>query len=214
MSSEGHKALAFGVATLALVVTALVIGPRLLGFASGPQNEIVLELKKLERTGFDLVVEGKPLRGVTVQYQRLSVIVEPNGERATATGTLDFTGTFGSETVVSSLGFEQLPFALRGGSWELLKGPAPRLQALVLALEQRRRALEAGDASDAGEAVRHARHRVTAWYIRFERGIAEVAEDSQRTGETRERPVDEKKTARLTLAETPDGTFVFAGEKQ
>lgn len=214
MSSEGHKALAFGVATLALVVTVLVLGPRLVGVASGPENELVLTLKKVERTGLDLVVEGKPLRGATVQFQRLAVAVEPSGDRAVATGTLDLTGTYARDTVVSSLGFEEIPFVLQDGSWDPVKGLAPRLSAILAALERRRRALDSAEAADGGEAVLHRRYRVTAWYIRSERESAQVAEDFQLTGETRERPVDEKRTVRLTLDPRPDGSFVIRGETQ
>jgi hypothetical protein len=214
VSSEGHKALAFGVATLALVVSVLVIGPRLLGVASGPENELVLTLKKLERTGLDLVVEGKPLRGAMVQFQRLAVQVEPSGQRAVATGTLDLNGTYDRDTVVSSLGFEEIPFVLQDGSWDPVKGLAPRLTAILAALERRRRALDADESADGGEPMLHRHYRVAAWYIRSERESAQVAEDFVLTGETRDRPVDEKRTVRLTLEPGPDGTFVIRGETQ
>src|SRR5205807_8653693 len=114
--------------------------------------------------------------------------------------TLDFDGELGS-TQVSSLGLEKIPFVLRGGNWEPQDSWAPRLLAIVRALELRRRSLQSGQprgaCSDAGVGdlfevlkVQNRALRATAWLIRSERDEALVSEDFRLEGETPDRPID------------------------
>lgn len=216
MTNEAQKALGFLLATGALVLTVLVLGPRLLGFASGPENEIILSLKKLERSGAEVTIGGRALRGPTLRFQRLSVTLEPTGDRALAVGTLDFTGDYARTTKVSSVGLEQVPFVKRDGFWEPLAGPFPRLEAIVRALEARRAEIEQGQALDGGlaEPMVRRRYQARAWYIRSDRELVQVSEDYRLTGESSARPVDEEGTVRLDLKEGPHGTFVFASGMQ
>jgi hypothetical protein len=156
------------------------------------------------------------------------VRVEPGGQRAEALATLDFTGTLG-DTDISSLGVEQIPFVLRSGSWVLEGRVAPRLAAVVVALEARRRALESGDTAalaqlmappeaDAGSeadaggsvgvgqpdpqtlvALKRRRYRAEAWFIRLERDEAVVTEHWHLEGDLPSRPVDQQGESRLIL---------------
>lgn len=217
MKDEGAKVLGFLAATVALGLVVAVFGDKLLGTAAGPENELITWLKKKERPGeaFD---EAGLLVGERVNYQRLSVVVAPDGQSATVSGTLDFTGTR-SGVKVSSLGFERVRFARRGDEWRPLDGPAPRLNAILRALDRRRRALQAGDIPDAegldraeAERLRRLQGRrftVEAWYIRSEKEGVEVSEDFHLEGELPERPVDERATRRLSLAEDSRGEFLF-----
>jgi hypothetical protein len=128
---------------------------------------------------------------------------------------------------VSSLGLERIGFRLRGRSdWTPSSGLAPRLVKVVWALEQRRRALEAGDraalslldpaVADGGAlpqsvedilAVSERRYRSLAWLIRFEREGALVTEDFRLEGNTPQRPIDQQGSVRLFV--DPDGEFFF-----
>lgn len=220
MKDDVQKLLAFMAVTFALVATAAVLFPRFLSFAGGPENDIITELKRAERTGLELPVAGRTLRGAAVQYQRLSVIVEPSGERATVTGTLDFTGSLG-DTKVSSLGLERIPFVKTLGGWQPLDGFAPRLQAIALALEHRRAGLESGallTPADGGPpspelarlaAMTHRVYSARAWYIRSEREEVTVSEDYRLQGAQPDRPVDEAGTTRLSLERAASGQFLI-----
>jgi hypothetical protein len=218
MSPEGQKVLGFVAATAALVLLVAVFGQRVLGVAAGPENELITQLKRLEVPGtvFD---ERTRLVGAKVSYQRLSVTIDESGQLATVTGTLDFTGTVGGATAVGSLGLEKVRFERRDDGWHLVDGPAPRLMAILRALERRRAALEAGVIPEApgldverAEVFRRLQQRVftvDAWFIRSEREGVEVAEDFRLTGALPERPVDEKGTRRLSLTEDARGEFSF-----
>ncbi|MCU0697009.1 MAG: hypothetical protein MUC96_10800 [Myxococcaceae bacterium] len=218
MSPEGQKVVGFVAATAALLLVVAVFGQRVLGVAAGPENELITQLKRLEQPGtvFD---ERTRLVGTKVSYQRLSVVVDASGERAVVTGTLDFTGTLGGAVAVGSLGLEKVRFERRDDGWQLVDGPAPRLCAILRALERRRQALQAGSIPDApgldverAELFRRLERRVftvEAWYIRSEREGVEVAEDFRLSGALPERPVDEKGTRRLSLSEDSRGEFSF-----
>jgi hypothetical protein len=123
-----------------------VVGPRVLGLAAGPEAEIITVLKRFEKEGVSLSLAGvaTELTSRELHYERITVRVEPGGQRAAVLTTLDFTGSLG-DTQVSSLGVEEVPFVLQDGDWEPERGEAPRLAAVVVALEARRRALEQGD---------------------------------------------------------------------
>lgn len=217
MKDEGAKLLGFIVATIALVLVIAVFGTKVLGAAAGPENELITWLKKQEAPGSTFDAAGD-LKGERVSYQRLSVIVAPDGQSATVSGTLDFVGQRNG-TRVSSLGLERVRFVRRDDEWRPVDGPAPRLNAIVRALDRRRRSLQAGDIPEADglDAVEAERYRriegrsftVEAWYIRSEKEGVEVSEDYRLTGRLPERPVDEKATRRLSLSEDGRGEFLF-----
>lgn len=217
MSRDGQRLLGFvvGIAVLALVLA--VLGQRVLGLAAGPEVEVITVLKKAERGVEWPIGAYGTLVGTKLQYQRLQVTVDPGGQTALATGTLDFEGVFDARTHVSSLGLERIPFVLKGTDWEPLGTIAPRLTAVVQALEVRRRTLNAKTLeTDGGShslielaSMRNRTYRSDAWFIRSERTDVEVAEDYRLTGDTRDRPVDEKATKRLSLAEDTLGSFFF-----
>jgi hypothetical protein len=217
VKDEGAKVLGFLVATIALVLVISVFGTKVLGAASGPENELITFLKKQEAPGAIFDAAGT-LKGEKVSYQRLSVIVAPDGQSATVSGTLDFVGQRDG-TRVSSLGFERVRFVRKDDEWRPLDGAAPRLAAIVRALDRRRRSLQAGDIPqaeglDAAEAERYRRiegrsFKVEAWYIRSEKEGVEVSEDYRLTGRLPERPVNEKATRRFSLSEDARGEFLF-----
>ncbi len=232
MSRDLQRLLTFALAMGAVLLVMGVAGQRLFGWAAGPEVEIVTQLKKAERTGVDWsVAPYGELHSLNLQYQRLSVVVEPGAQTAIATGTLDFTGVFtqpdGRQTKVSSLGLERVVFRLQGGDWVAEAQLGPRLCAIVRALEVRRRRLEAGDFFDSGvnpddagpmgDAAEIARlggyskreYRSEAWFIRSERDDVEVAEDYRLVAEAPAKPVDERATKRLTLKATQLGSFFF-----
>ncbi len=221
MARDAQRLLGFVLAIGAVGLTLAVLGGRLLGFAAGPEVELITQLKRAER-GVDLPVPPYgTLVSAKLQYQRLSVIVDEPAHTAIVTGTLDFTGVFNRDVQVSSLGLEKIAFVFKDGEWQPSAGVAPRLVAIVQALEVRRRRIEAGDFAteepDAGDPLETARfsamtrrvYRSDAWYIRSEREEVEVAEDYRLTGDTPDRPIDEKATKRLTLHEDRLGRFFF-----
>jgi hypothetical protein len=120
---------------------------------------------------------------------------------------------------ISSLGFERVRFVRKDDEWRAVEGAAPRLSAILRALERRRRALQAGDIPsadglDAEEAARYRRLQgrtfsVDAWYIRSEKEGVEVSEDYHLVGRLPERPVDERATRRVSLVEDSRGEFLF-----
>jgi hypothetical protein len=210
------------IAAIALAMVAL-LGPRMLGLAAGPEPEIITALKSFERDGLKLSLPGlaAPLTARELHFDRITVRVEPGAQRAEALATLDFTGTLG-DTEVSSLGVEQVPFVLKDGSWGPEGSAAPRLVAVVLALESRRRALEAGDLTalarlmgpdgDAGVAVgagdpewemlralKKRRYRSDAWFIRLERDEAAATEHWHLEGDLPSRPVDQQGERKMIL---------------
>lgn len=212
MTHDFQRFLAFVGATICLVLVGSVLGKRLLFEAAGPDGAIITHLKELERDGLSISTDAGTLLGSTLQYQRISVTLDAAGTRATVTSTLDFTGQLrradADFTRVSSLGLERATYVLDGTEWTPETNDAPRLVAIVKALDARRVALETGDTL-AGIAQR--RWQSQAWFIRSEREEVEVAEDYRLTGTTSERPIDEKATRRLSLQEDRDGGFSFPG---
>lgn len=220
--SQGFRALGFLAATAALVLAVAVLGPRLLGAAAGPEAELVTRLKNLERAGADWPVGAAgTLHATQVSFQRISVVLDGDGQGATVTSTLDLTGNFerpgGVErTKVSSLGLERARYRYRDGAWSPEASDAPRLLAILAALERRRALLsqpelpvDAGLESLAG--ITRRRYSSEAWFIRSERGDVTVSEDFRLEGDRRDRPVDERGTRRLSLAEDTGGMFTFPG---
>ncbi|KFE64010.1 hypothetical protein [Hyalangium minutum] len=212
------------IALMAFVMVALA-GPRLLGMAAGPEAEIIAVLKGLEKRGVSLSLPGvpAPLTSKDLHYERITVRVEPGGQRAEVLATLDFTGALG-ETNVSSLGVEQVFFVLRDGDWVPETLAAPRLAAVVRALEARRRALDQGDAAalaqlwgpgeedggggsvgvgepelDTVLALKQRRYRAEAWFLRLEREDAVATEHWRLQGDLPSRPVDQQGERHLNL---------------
>lgn len=216
------KAGAFAAAVIAAVLAVVLLGPRLLVRLGGAENELLVALKSLEREGFSIPLREGTLRSERLHYQRMSVSVDEAAGRGVVRCTLDFTGTFGAGTRVSSLGYELVPFEWRSGAWEPSEGPAPRLAAIVAALERRRRQEERGPAglADPGEPRADAvgsvdrRYRAEAWYVRSERELVEVAEDYRLSESRPDRPVDERGTRRLAGRAPSEldggGFFMFA----
>lgn len=223
------------IAVLAAGLAAAVLMPRVLGLATGPEVEIITALKRTERDSLVLQVPGspEPLRGKVHHYARITVSVEPGGERAVAWATLDLTGTLGT-TEVSTLGVERIPFVRHGTEWQPQGSLAPRLVAVVRALDARRRALEAGDTraldalrapeggadgggADGGEAegealaqlleLQRRHYRALAWYVRLERDEAVANEQWHLEGVTPSRPVDEEGERQLTLIRSEEEFF-------
>ncbi len=221
-SSEDWSRLG-GVFILVLAGAALgvLLVPRLLGVAAGPEAEIITVLKSTERDGLSLTLPGvaEPLRSRKHHFARITVNVEPGGERAVAWATLDFDGQLG-RTGISSLGVERVPFVRRGREWVPANLAAPRLAAVVRTLEARRRALEAGDrqtlagllapgmeaSTGGGEAelarvmeLQRRRYRAETWLLRLERDEAVATEAWRLEGQLPSRPVDEKGQRRFSL---------------
>lgn len=220
--SQAQRALGFLAATVGLALAVAVLGPRLLGAAAGPEAELVTRLKTVERNGLTLALPGVgTLHGTALAFQRISVTLDADGQAATVTSTLDFTGNLAREgelerTRVSSLGLERARYRWTDGDWVPESTDAPRLSAILAALEARRRFLDSGALPpDAGlDALREMTRRVytsEAWYVRSERGEVLVSEDYRLQGDRPDRPVDERGTRRLSLVEDTAGMFNFPG---
>jgi hypothetical protein len=229
--------LLIGAFALALLATSLP----LLALSAGPRAEILTSLKTLEHRGLVLGVPGTSalLRSSKVHYGRLSVAPGEGGAPALAHATLDFEGTLGA-TRVSSLGVEQVPFAPgprtdgAAGRWTPVGRAAPRLVAVVAALEARRQALEAGDRARltalgpegtrvedlrgaAAEAlaqvlaVQGRAYRVEAWFVRLERDEVTVGERWRLQGQGPEGAVDRRGERRLLLKRSGEEFFFSPG---
>lgn len=217
MNREVSRFLGFLAATGAVGLIIAVLGSRFLGAASGPDGAIITHLKKLERDGTAQQLACGQLLGPKLQFERISVALDADGEGATVTSTLDFTGelrrTAGVPTRVSSLGLERARYRLKDGEWVAESTDFPRLVTIVEALERRRSALERGEVQpDGGVPWPGLSHRVyssLAWFIRSEREDVQVSEDYQVQGWRPDRPVDEKATRRLSLREDARGLFSF-----
>ncbi len=191
---------------------AVVLLPKLLGFAAGPEAELVTRLKQSERAGLEVPVKGHPatIKSRRHEYQRLSVEVNLEEQRADVAGTLDFEGTLGL-TRVHSLGSERVRFTLEEGEWEAKDGFAPQLGRVVAALERRRVELERGLLSEPSRwgisrkeaaallAIEGRSYQAQDWFIRLEPGSARVTEEFRVQGTLPERPVDDKGRTDLSL---------------
>jgi hypothetical protein len=206
--SQGQRFLAFAAATLALVAALAVLLPRLLG-AAEPEGAVLTAVKALERRAPAGPLSFGTLSPASVLYQRLEVHLDPSGETALVTGTLDLEGAVlrpgeSEPTRVSSLGLERIPFRRQGGDWEATRGGWPLLAAALEALEARRRDREQERPPGAGRR----RFRARAWYLRSEREGVTVAEDwrlEEAATPASTGPVDELGTTRLVLRGLPDG---------
>lgn len=217
-----------------LLVVALVggllwqFGGKLLGAAGGPELEMLSALKDTEREGLSFQPSpGKPpVTSMRHHYDRVTVQLEVAARRAEAVATLDFEGRWGSARV-GSLGLEKVPFQFVDGRWGATSGLAPRLSAILRALEARRQALETGDREglaalsggtlapspelDALLSVSARRLEVKAWLLRSERDEVLVTEEVRVLGTLPDRPVDELQTRRLYLTPGGDGFLFLRG---
>jgi hypothetical protein len=217
MSQEGSRFLAFVAATVALGLVIAVFGSKLLGSAAGADGQIITFMKRLEREGVEEALPFAPLLASRLQFQRISVVLDADGQGATVTSTLDLTGEVrrlrAPHTTVSSLGLESARFRLKDGEWVPDGSVMPRLERILAALERRRQALERGERQpDGGIAwpeVSGRTYSSLAWYIRSEREDVAVSEDYRLQGTTPDKPVDEKATRRLSLQEDSAGLFSF-----
>jgi hypothetical protein len=215
-----------------LVLLAVVfLAPRLLDLAAGPDAAIRSALQQGEGAGRVLSIPGfsESLVSRRLHFDRVTTHFDSPGEGAYALSTLDFEGTVDS-IKVSSLGVERVLFERAGDQWRPVQGLAPRLTAVIAALEARRESLESADAErleslaaspEIGRAARKdelfgrvasspkPRYHVTAWYIRLERDGALVTEEYQ-TGTLDGQSGEKKGTRRLTL-ERRGSQFLFSG---
>lgn len=221
--NELRKVLALGLAVLVVVGLAVIWAPRLLGKVAGADTDVITLVKEAERDGLEIELGATgTLKGNKVSYQRITVTTEPDGTKATLLATLDFTGKLG-RTEVSSLGVEKVSFRKDGVDWHPEGSLAPRLAAVVVALEARRRAFAAGDRAaltrlsrgaalgDEGEAwlaLTERKLQVDAWFIRLERDEATVSEQYRLDGFGRDRPFRASGPKRLTLRAS-GGEFFF-----
>lgn len=212
MNREFQKFLGFAGAVGALVLVVSVLGERFLFSVSGPETAIITRLKGVEREGLEIITPVGTLVGGTLQYQRISVSLDADGQGAIVTSTLDFTGVLkrndGAETKVSSLGLEKARYRLVEDAWVPETNDAPRLLSIITALDERRVAIDAGAAYPE---IQNRRWVSQAWFIRSERDDVEVAEDYRLTGSTLDKPIDEKSTRRLSLREDGAQRFSFPG---
>ncbi|WP_338868143.1 hypothetical protein [Myxococcus stipitatus] len=216
------------IAGLAVLAACALLVPRLLGFAAGPEVEVITALKRTESYGLSLSVPGAsaPLTSQVHHFARITVTVEPGGKRAVAHSTLDFKGTLGA-TQVGTAGVERSPFVSKRGDWVPETTESPQLVAVVRALEARRRALESADADALARLVapgnpgvagpeweelklmRGRVYRAEAWYIRLEREEAQVTEHWRLQGSLPSRPVDTRGQRSLSLTLHGD-EFLFS----
>ncbi|WP_434381777.1 hypothetical protein [Melittangium boletus] len=223
------------IALLAAGLALLVLAPRRLGVATGPEVEVITWLKTTERDGLVLRLPGvaDPLRIQEHFFARITVDVAPDGAHAVAWATLDLKGMLG-RTRVSSLGVERVPFVRRGRDWVPEGLAAPRLGAVLRALDGRRQALETGDrtrltallaggtpgAAGLGEgadevekvlAVQRRHLTVDAWYLRLERDDARATEVWRLEGVLPSRPVDDRGERPLSLIRREEEFFFSPG---
>lgn len=203
----------FGLMALVAVVGSgvVLLGPKCLSAAAGPEGGLVAMLKEAEGKGF--TVPGPlPLKIDKASFDRLSVRLPAPGV-AVVDATLDCEGHAGA-TQVSSLGVEQVAFEVRDGDW-VAPSLAPRLGQVVEALELRRQTLERDGLPDGGDwpgsALERRRLSAQAWFIRLERKGAEVTERYRLQGDTPERPVDLVAEKRLSLERRDSGFFFPEG---
>jgi hypothetical protein len=203
-------------------------GGKLLGAAGGPELEILSALKDSEKDGLALQpASGRAaVTSVRHHYDRVTVQLDVPARRAEAVATLDFEGQWGNARV-GSLGLERVPFQFVDGHWAPAAGLAPRLSAILGALEARRQALERGDRTALAElsgghvtgspeleallALRGLRLEVKAWLLRSEREEVLVTEEVRVHGTLPDRPVDELQTRRLYLTPRGDGFLFLRG---
>ncbi|MFT3709242.1 MAG: hypothetical protein QM817_16505 [Archangium sp.] len=218
MNRELTRIFGFALVAIALTLVVAVLVESIFKRGGGPEGAIVTRLKGFESDGLKLATaDGGLLWAAKPGFQRISIQLDANGEGAEVTSTLDFTGTLdrGQKTKVSSLGLERARYELKRGDWVPVTNDAPRLMAIVSALEQRRDELERGaPLGDGGipfpDVKLPRQYRAESWFIRSERETVEIAEDSRLIGTAPDRPVDEKRTTRLSLEED-GGLFRFPG---
>lgn len=223
MPKEFKRILGFAAAAIALTLIVAVLVESIFKRGGGPEGAIVTRLKKFESDGLRIeLADAGTLVSSKASYQRISVVLDADGEGAEVSSTLDFVGAIERgglpklQTTVSSLGLEKARYRNESGEWLPEQGnDAPRLLAILGTLEGRRVAIEKGAPllSDGGVPFPDVQvprtYRADAWFIRSERQQIEIAEDWRLIGSAPDRPVDEKRTTRLSLEEDAAGFFRF-----
>lgn len=229
---ERSQAAAAGVFLAVLLggIALVVIVPRVLRIAAGPDAEVIAELKATEKTGLTLEIPGAEAPLVTSQhrYDRFIASLEPTGDLLRMAATLELQGKLG-RVRVGAFTVERLEYVPDGSDWTAREGTAPALVAVLAALEKRRRALEAfdrpalealrapGAEAPIGEVrelellatLRNRRYETTAWYVRVEGEEAVVTEDYRLMGDLPSQPVDRKASRRLLLRKTGPEFFFW-----
>ena len=135
------------IAVLALGAALAVLRPRACsGAAAGPEAEIITALKEAEHDGLSLPVPGAavPLVSRSIHFARITVSVAPGGRSAPRPAPRWTSRRAGPHRGQHRWGGADALRRYADGDWRP-EGPlAPRLLAVVTALEARRRALEAG----------------------------------------------------------------------
>ena len=234
MTPDGRRGL---LAVAVLGGLALVGGilwaslPRMLAATGGPEPELLAQLRIAERTLAPIPVAGveQPFQPRSLHFDRISVDVDGDGERATLVGTLDARGRIGP-VEVSSLGRERLHFVRQAGRWQLEGVLAPALSAALSTLSLRARLLGGRSVDELSMLVGAAdRERVLndprlapilgiaghrwepqAWYLRSERDGVVATEEA--VLHRPERP-PEARAGRFRLLPSTEGDrrFVFEG---
>lgn len=150
MKQQSTRALAFVVATAAVVTGVVFLATRVLE-RQAPEGEILTAMKRLEVTCPDAALASGTLHAARVRLDFPTVAIATDGASAWVAATLDFDGTFAGEVRVSSLGVERIQLLRRADKWEVAKPPFPTLSGIVGVLSARNRG-------------------ATAWFIRSERG--------------------------------------------
>jgi hypothetical protein len=212
--------LSFFAVVAALTLAGVVLLPRLLPFTGSPQTDVLVALKRLEQEGIRTSIPGspEPLTSQRFRLDRLTVELSPDGRRAQAVFTLDFTGTLGA-TSVSALGLERVRLEQTKEGWRPEGGVwTPMLAAVTKQLVRRVNALERADRQALAElltpdalgaleapglssllAMPERQYQARAWYVRSERDQVLVTEEYHVVGALPDRPVDEVGQRRLIL---------------
>jgi hypothetical protein len=204
----------------ALALAGAVLLPRFFSFVEDPRTSLLLGLKRLEKDGLTLPIDGasEPLRSERIRVDRVTVQLAPDGRRGRVVYSLDFDGRVGP-TRVSALGREAVSVAYSQEGWRPEGGAWTPLLARALArLEERARALQAGDrealsrllAAGSEGALDDPRlaqvmrmserlYQAKSWSLRLEADAIMVTEDYRLSGVLPDRPVEEVGHRRLTL---------------
>lgn len=168
---------------------------------AGPEAQIARALVLIGQGGARFEVPGGEVELVQARFDRL--LVKPEGGRFVAVATVDAEARV-AEARVSYLGRERIGFELADGQWRPTGAALPGLQEILSLMLRRAAAAERGDGAALRALVAQrwsdphlARQellgrleqpapapagRAEAWYVRNERGDAEVLEERRAPG--------------------------------